>query len=394
MDMRFWLERAETEAKELRAKGVDDNQPRPQPMEVPMTTAMRFGLVLCVGLTVFACVSARKEPSDVSLGGPLSGLTREQQGRFDAGRQVFQRVFSPTTGLGPFFNSTSCAECHEKPAVGGHGAGEVGGTDVETHATRFVAPATCDTLTAAGGPVFRQHAVQGAPPPIPADAQMGRRTTPMLFGRGLIDAIPDEAILAREGAAGGRAHRLPDGRVGRFGRKAEVATLREFTTLAFAVEHGIEVPRELSEIDRDLATDYMRFLAPPVPGRATRDIERGAEIFERIGCAECHTPMMLTGGHAVAALSRRPVALYSDLLLHDMGPGLADVCLGQARPSEFRTEPLMGLRLRSVFLHDGRAVTLESAIVQHGGRAQKAADAFVQLPSDERRALLGFLRTL
>jgi len=346
-----------------------------------------------VALLLAACAStpptpALKEPT------ALPGLTREQQQGFEAGRAVFTRVFSADKGLGPFFNSTSCAECHEAPTVGGRGAGERGGDDVETHATRFTPPAGCDPLTAAGGPVFRRHAVRGEPPAIPAAAQIGLRTTPMLFGFGLIGAIPDATILANEGKAGGRAHRLPAGRVGRFGRKAAVATLSEFTMRAFPVEQGIEIPAELSVIDAELTTDFIQFLAPPPRKDPDKKAKRGAGVFERIGCAGCHTPRMDTGENLVRALHLRPVFLYSDLLLHDMGPALADTCLEQARPSELRTEPLMGLRFRERFLHDGRALTVESAIVQHGAQGQKAADAFVKLPAADREALLSFLQTL
>ena len=265
---------------------------------------------------------------------------------------------------------------------------------METHATRFTPPASCDALATAGGPVFRRQAVQGDPPAIPADAQIGQRTTPMLFGFGLIGAIPDATILANEGKAGGRGHRLPDGRVGRFGRKAAVATLREFTIRAFSVEQGIEIAAELSVTDAELTTDFVQFLAPPQPKDLDKKAKRGAEIFERIGCAKCHTPKMDTGDSPIQALRRKPVFLYSDLLLHDMGPALADTCIGQARPSEFRTEPLMGLRFRERFLHDGRALTLESAILQHGGQGQKAAGAFLELSGDDRQALLLFLRNL
>ena len=350
--------------------------------------------VVCGALLLAACARPAPPTPLAKEPIPVPGLTREQQQRFEAGRAVFKRVFSRDTGLGPFFNSTSCAECHEAPTVGGRGASEQGSDEVQTHATRFTPPASCDTLTAAGGPVFRRHAVQGDPPAIPADAQIGQRTTPMLFGFGLIEAIPDATILANERKSGGRAHRSSDGRVARFGRKAAVATLGEFAIRAFSVEQGIEIPVELSATDADLTTNFVQFLAPPQPKDPDKKAKRGAEVFERIGCAQCHTPKMETGENPVRALHRKPVFLYSDLLLHDMGPALADTCIGQARPSEFRTEPLMGLRFRDRFLHDGRALTLESAILQHGGQGQKAADAFFRLSDAEREALLLFLRSL
>ena len=296
----------------------------------------------------------------------------------------------PRTDLGPLFNSTSCAECHEQPVVGGVGKGEVGGDDTEVHASKFT-DNQCDELAKQGGPVFRQHANQGDPPPIPADATIGRRTTPALFGFGLIDAVPDAEILTGVGHAGGRAARLPDGRLGRFGRKATDATLSEFSTGAFRVEQGIEVPAELSPADRDLTVDFMRFLAPPDRPPQQR---KGAHVFQRIGCADCHTPSMKTGPSSVKALAHKEVFLYSDLLLHDLGPALADLCRGVAKPAEFRTAPLMGLRFKTTFLHDGRALSLTSAIVQHAGQAQPSVDAFLKLPLEEVDALLKYLKTL
>jgi len=246
-------------------------------------------------------------------------------------------------------------------------------------------------LTQQGGPVFRQHATRGDPPPIPADANINRRTTSALFGFDLIDTIPDAEILKGVGRAGGRAARLSDGRLGRFGRKATDATLSEFSTGAFSVEQGIEVPAELSPGDRDLAVDFMRFLAPP--DRAQQP-HRGADVFQRIGCADCHTPSMKTGPSSVKALAHKEIPLYSDLLLHALGPALADLCRGIAKPEEFRTAPLMGLRFKTTFLHDGRALSLTSAIVQHAGQAQPSVDAFLKLRPEEVDALLKFLQAL
>lgn len=102
----------------------------------------------------------------------------------------------------------------------------------------------------------------------------------------------------------------------------------------------------------------------------------------------------MTGKSEVRALSRRPAAAFTDLLLHDMGPDLGDVCLGLATPSEFRTEPLMGLRLKRKFLHDGRAATVEEAIRLHGGEGVGARDRFDALPETRRLSLIRFLKTL
>ena len=126
----------------------------------------------------------------------------------------------------------------------------------------------------------------------------------------------------------------------------------------------------------------------------SREARQGKDVFTRIGCARCHRPSFITGVSPIAAIRRKEVVAYTDLLLHDMGPDLGDICLALATPTEFRTEPLMGIHLKKVFLHDGRATTLEQAIDLHGGEATKAQGAFRALPAGERAALLAFLRTL
>ena len=392
----------------------------------PLSAAFAAAAVLAAAALASGCAKP-PEPGD-----PLPGLSRAQRDRFDKGRDVFVREFTPETGLGPLFNSTSCGECHEEPATGGSG------DEVEVHATAFhpqggAAPGegSCDLLADLGGPVFQSHvtpalkkALRIDEEPIPAKATArGRRTSPSILGFGLIDGVPEETILAladpddrdHDGVSG-RPNRFLDGRLGRFGRKAFLPALREFNAGAFVIEMGITNPLapaeesvggrpippgvdplpepELSAADFDLANDFVRFLAPPARGSFTGAARRGQRLFTEIRCAACHVPVLKTGDSDVAALRYRPVAAYSDLLLHDMGPGLADICLGLATPSEFRTEPLMGLRLRSHFLHDGRASTIEEAIRLHGGEAATARDRFAALPDSERRAILEFLGAL
>jgi len=200
------------------------------------------------------------------------------------------------------------------------------------------------------------------------------------------------------------------------GRKALVPTLREFNAGAFVIEQGITNPEALNEetvggspippgvdpapepeIDAaalDAVDAFIRFLAAPEPLKLSRQARRGGDLFSRVGCAACHLPALETGEHPLAALSHKKVAAFTDLLLHDMGPELADICLGLATPSEFRTEPLMGLRLNARFLHDGRAETIEQAIELHGGEAAGAREKFRGLSDEERAALLEFLKSL
>jgi CxxC motif-containing protein (DUF1111 family) len=368
------------------------------------------------------------------IGRPLPSLSPDQRRLFERGSIEFQVVFTPQTGLGPLFNADACAACHEVPVVGGGGEteeepGGVPGEDIEVHATAFQG-GVCDALSAKGGPVFQKRAtpalaalgINSEEPPAEATA-IANRTTPDLFGFGLLDAVPDTTILAladpddRNGdGISGRPNRSRDGRLGRFGRKAAVPTLRQFNDGAFVLEMGITnpaVPREESiggdpvpdgvdptpepEITQEAidATDaFVRFLAPPTPPRLGLLGQHGRRTFARIGCTACHVPALKTGDHAVRALRDRVVQAYTDLLLHDMGPGLADICLGLAEPSEFRTEPLMGLRFATAFLHDGRAQTIEQAIELHGGEASAARDRFAALSPLQRVALLRFLKQL
>lgn len=373
-------------------------------------------------MTAHLCMTAcAPRPGD-----PLDELTREERLQFDKGRTEFERRFTPETGLGPLFNADACAECHEDPRSGGVG------DEVEVHASAFLPDGPfCDPLVPKGGPVIQQAvtpALRAAlgieTEPVPREATAtALRTTPDIFGFGLLDAVPEATILAladsddRDGdGISGRPNRFFDGRLGRFGRKALVPTLREFNAGAFVIEQGITNPSVLTEetvggrplppsvdpvpepeITQEAldATDaFARFLAPPAPLKLTRTGEQGRDLFVRIGCARCHAPTLKTGDHAVKALRNKQVAAYTDLLLHDMGPDLADICLGLATPSEFRTEPLMGGRLSSRFLHDGRAGTIEEAIRLHGGEAAAARDTFIALTDDARQALLEFVKSL
>jgi len=362
--------------------------------------------------------------SPAKLGDPLDDVSKNERAEFDKGRAVFTREFEPGTGLGPLFNANACSECHEEPVTGGHG------DEIETHFALVRPDRTCDVLEDRGGPVVQNHVTPALKEalgidaePIPEGVATGRRTTPDIFGFGLLEAVPDKRILAhadpddrdRDGISG-RANILPDGRVGRFGRKAQVADLAEFTRDAFLFEQGITSPGHLAEdtvggrplppgvdtvaepeIDDkaiEETTLFMRLLAPPAPLELGGQAKKGRKIFEHIGCADCHTPVLKTGHSRIEALEHRKVAAYTDLLLHDMGPDLADICMGLAAPSEFRTEPLMGLHNMTQFLHDGRARSVEEAIRLHGGEASHSRDAFAQLDDKSRAALLAFLGCL
>lgn len=359
------------------------------------------------------------------VGDPLFPLSLSERRLFFQGSTVFQTEFTPETGLGPLFNNNSCAQCHEDPVVGGIGE------EVETHATAFSGGA-CSDLAAVGGPVVQDsvtpalHAALGIDKePVPPGATAtGRRTAPSILGFGLLDAVPEEVILSHadpddrdHDGISGRPNRAANGHVGRFGRKAQVDRLSDFNAAAFVMEMGITNPGsqieqtvggsplpagvdptpepELTQAQLDAANAFVQLLAPPRPLRLTFEGARGSRLFSEIGCAGCHVPALRTGSSRFRAVSKKVVYAYTDLLLHDMGPALADMCLGLAEPSEFRTEPLMGLRFKEAgFLHDGRAETVEEAIRQHGGEAAGAQSRFVALGEKQRAALLAFLSRL
>ncbi len=380
------------------------------------------------GVVIVAIVAAAACRRPLQPGDPLRGLSAAERARFDSGRVVFDRVFTPETGLGPLFNASACAECHEDPVSGSNG------DEVERHAAVFQPESPglkCDMLVAQGGPVFQDSVtpalraalgIHNEPLP-PAATTVAARTTPDVFGFGLLDAVPDSTILVnadpddRNGdGISGRPNRFFDGRLGRFGRKALVPTLREFNDGAFQIEMGITNPSvpvegtvggnplpagtdpapepELDARGLELTDAFVRLLAPPAPLKQKGEARRGRDVFTQTGCPSCHVPTLRTGNNPIAALSRKAVAAYTDLLLHDMGPDLADICFALATPSEFRTEPLMGLRLVTQFLHDGRAKTPEQAIEQHGGEGAKSRDLFRALPAADRAALVAFLKTL
>ncbi len=377
--------------------------------------------------SILAVGACRGEPSvNAEPGQPLPGLTEEQLGRFLLGRAVFERLTTPQEGLGPLFNAERCSACHGIPVSGGSGPPLV------LKATRLE-NGLCDLLTAAGGDNIQQRATpllqaRGiAREAVPARATATARVTgPSLFGLGLVEAIPDETILAREDpedadhdGISGRAARVP-GRVARFGRKGDATTILEFIDTALRFELGLTTavhpqeetvngnplppsvdPAPEPEIDErgmSLLGDYVRFLAPParavVTGPARDSVRQGEELFSSTGCASCHAPDLRTGASDVPALDHKVVRLFSDLLLHDLGPDLADVCGSSAGPSEYRTAPLWGLRYRQTLLHDGRATTPREAINWHGGEAAPARDRFARLPSRQQVLLLRLLASL
>ena len=259
--------------------------------------------------------------------------------------------------------------------------------------------------------------------PDPAGANgTGMRTTPLIFGLGLLNAVSDQTIieLSRvkhpEGVHG-RPAILANGRVGRFGRKASVADLDEFNAGAFFNEMGVTSPLnpaegtvagaplpagvdlapdpELNSRSLEAASAFVKFLAPPAPLPTTPEIQRGQDLFKQVRCTSCHLPTLRTGPNPVVALRNKQVHAYTDLLLHDLGTddGL-DGCNGVAGPTEYRTQPLFGMQFLDMFMHDGVSETVDEAVQRHGGEASAARSWFFQLNPTDRSALVAFVMHL
>lgn len=399
-----------------------------------------LGLVLAAAATgCDALLTVAPDDGDI-LDGPLPGLTPSELAAFAAGDAEFEEAFSPAQGLGPLFTNTSCAACHSGD---GRGRPEPSFANLVPRVDPLVAAAAGEPFDA---PVIQVKALPGAEPEvIPTTIPISLRLPPPVFGVGLIEAIPVAEIVSRadpDDANGdgisGRPHwveapvwvppeELPPGGppyLGRFTRKARASTVFEQVVDAYLNDIGITTDfltvenRNLAagaptstfdrvadpELPADVVqrvTFYLRTLAPPAPGAMTARRARGETSFRSVGCAQCHTPEMTTGPHPVSALANRPVRLYSDLLLHDMGDALADGVQDLAASGrEWRTAPLWGLRVARDFLngelflmHDGRARSIEEAILLHGGEAQGARERFEALSAPEREALIDFVES-
>ena len=362
------------------------------------------------------------------FGDPLPGLTKDQLAAFLDGKDDFEQIETEDTGLGPIFNRDSCVACHSRPAVGG-------ASDI--FVTRFgrTTGGVFDPLASLGGSLLQERSIrpfglESVPPE--ANVVAHRQATP-LFGLGMIEAIPDATILRgvrRQPVDGvlGRASTVMDvatgvQRVGRFGWKAQQATLLSFAGDAYLNEMGITnrlFPKEnapngdtlrLAELDNvadpedvtdpvtgkadiDRVAAFMILLGPPPRLLQTPTTVMGNALFQQISCTNCHTPVMSTGTSRVEALNLKPVFLFSDLLLHDMGSLGDGIGQGAAAPTEMKTAPLWGLRASAPYLHDGRARTIEEAIRLHEGEGKASRDRFLKLAPNQKAQLIEFLLSI
>lgn len=368
---------------------------------------------------------------DAVLDGPVEGLTGEENEMHLRGDVAFNdEVFTPGTGLGPRFVATSCGSCH---------AGDGKGHPFTT-LTRFgQSEPGVNAFTGTGGPQLQNRAIPGfTPEQLPPGAPFAKFTPPINTGLGFLDLVSDADILAmadpadadHDGISGEpnwivlpayarpRAGAITQGGryIGRFGKKANAYDLLQQTVQAYSEDIGIasaflpvdvysqeEIDPEVSNATVNVVVFYLKTLKAPVQrNRSDPDVLAGEKIFTDTQCAGCHSPRLKTGPSPISALSQKTFAPYTDLLLHDMGPGLNDgYTEGNARASEWRTPPLWGLGLAPnsqggeyFLLHDGRARSIEGAILLHSGEASRSVDRFRQLSPAERQQLITFLESL
>ncbi|RKH66078.1 di-heme oxidoreductase family protein [Corallococcus llansteffanensis] len=365
-------------------------------------------------------------------------------------------------GLGPAFNNNSCNGCHLRngrgmPVMGGgpqrtqllvrvslpegtpdhpHGAVPVPGFgfQIQDQAVYGASPEARVTLSweerpnaYADGTAYSLRSPRVAivlpdgssPPP---DMRTSLRLPPPVVGLGLLEAVDVATLRALEDptdangdGVSGRLNTVWDVQAralvpGRFGWKANSPNLQQQSAEAYFNDMGISNPLfpdadgtfELPRTTLDAAVFYAQSLG--VPARTALDdatVKHGEAEFRDLGCATCHREALETGEHPVTELSHQRIHPYTDLLLHDLGPGLADGRPdGDATGTEWRTAPLWGLGLTqtilpySAWLHDGRARTLEEAILWHGGEAERAREGFRNLSASDRAALVRFLQSL
>ena len=366
-------------------------------------------------------------PAVTQFGDHLNGLTAEQVNLFLDGKDDFEKAESVEGGLGPIFNRDSCVACHSSPVTGGGSSVNVTRFGVTVHG-KF------DPLDSLGGSLLQENSiVPEAQEFVPAIANVviHRNSTP-LFGLGLMEAIPDAEIVRNARQYGneqihGRVGWVTDivsGKrmAGRFGWKAQQATITAFAADAYRNEMGVtnkyfpteNAPNGNQELlkkfdfvqdpedqatatsiaDFEKVANSMKFLAAPPVNKPTPTTAAGQLIFNNLGCALCHTPVMHTGYSSIAALNNKDVRLFSDLLLHDMGSLGDGIVQETATGREFRTPPLWGISQSAPYLHDGRALTIDEAIKAHEGEGKVVKDRYLKLNKAQQKLLTDFVLSL
>ena len=422
------------------------------PSHAPRSAPALFPLLVLASLAGCDALTPSGPPAEELLDGTIEGMTPSQVRQHIAGDEEFARRFAVADGLGPIFVATSCEQCHAGDGKG-HPAFNL---------FRFGRMGTggFDPMTTFGGPQLQHRSIPGYPAEVVPDGVTGMSTfmPPAVTGLGFLDAVDDATLIAMadptDANGDGISGRLqlhapnelietvielerrgspdPDARgslvggmyIGRFGKKALTVNLLHQTVGAYHEDMGITsdlLPEDLftpeagSRASDDVADPevssatvanvvfYLKTLRAPSRREADHpEVLAGEGLFDDIGCAGCHVPTLTTGASEIGVLDRVDFHPYTDLLLHDMGPGLDDgYTEGRALTSEWRTPPLWGIGIqesfqggRAFFLHDGRARSLDEAIELHGGEGAASRDAFLALSPEDRERLLRFLRSL
>jgi len=386
------------------------------------------------------------------LDGTVDGMSPSQVRQHLVGDEEFGRRFAVDDGLGPIFVATSCEQCHVGDGKG-HPVFNL------TRFGRFGGDAF-DPMIEFGGPQLQHRSIPGYPAEEVPVAATGVSvfTAPAITGLGFLDAVEDATLIALadpddsdgDGISGrlqlhepsdlietvleleARGSPDPDARgslvtgrhIGRFGKKALTVNLLHQTVSAYHEDMGITsdlLPEDLfnpqagsrasdgapdPEVSSSAVANVVFYLktlrAPLRRSEGDGDVRAGEQLFSDIGCAGCHIATLRTGASEIRVLNRVEFHPYTDLLLHDMGPGLDDgYTEGRALSSEWRTPPLWGVGIQerfqggqAFFLHDGRARTLQDAIELHGGEGAPSRDAFSALSVDDQQRLIHFLRSL
>ena len=390
-------------------------------------------IVLSIALAV-ACqkIMPQADDEDQLLDGPIEGLTGEQNAMFLRGDVAFNdEIFTPQTGLGPYFVATSCGTCH---------AGDGKGHPFTT-LTRFGQTDTIhgNLFLHIGGPQLQNRAIPGfLPEQLPPGIAKSDFMPPANTGLGLLDAVPDALLLSiadpadidGDGISGrpnwiyipgytaqrGNSIEQSGKYIGRFGKKAATYDLLQQTATAYNQDIGITSSYEHIDtytgqsIDPEISNKtvldvvfYLKTLKAPIQrDQGNPKVVAGKNVFTTIGCGKCHAPQLTTGNSSIAPLSNIQFSPYTDLLLHDMGDALNDgYTEGTALAQEWRTPPLWGLGLSKksqggqyFLLHDGRAKSIQDAILLHGGEGVQSKSAYQQLSETDKQNLLIFLESL
>lgn len=399
-------------------------------------------LFVAISTVLIACkkLLPGAPPSTETIAEPIEGLTPAQLALFMQGDILFDHTYTPEEGLGPIFIQQACSGCHSGDGKG-HPLNMV---------TRFgkQVPGGFDYMLGQGGPQLQQRAVDGyLAEVLPSGyTHTSNRIAPIVIGMGLLAAVHDNDIIARadpddldgDGISGRVNYLVEESyfqlldihtdsagyRVGRFGKKASKITLLDQVVFALKQDIGItsdydtedlfnylvglntsdNIPDpEVSSAVVDRLVFYMRTLKAPTRRNETdADVLAGEQHFFNAGCVKCHAPTMTTSASEIGALNYKEFHPYTDLLLHNMGPGLDDgYPEGQAAGYEWRTPPLWGLGLAEdsqggtgYYLHDGRATTIKQAISMHGGEASAVVQEFHLLTEAEKDELIKFLKSL